>query len=582
MRVAWQILVGLLVALGVASTVGSKLAGVNDVGTFGIGFAASNVVPGTLVVQSVKPHSAAADAGIKVGDQLHFELTPANHVIMYATVPGDHLRVRDQNRWIDLVARVDRTPPNAALLAIITVARLAFLMMAALVAWRRPDDPAARALSLFLACLGVGIAFDFGLLPAIWARFASFLFVQSTFMVGGLSAFVFACRFPRPTDRGLRHARARALLPLGSAGFVFSTGGRGCGYCDSPLWPPVRPLLALPYIAWYIAIIVASFIAFIDSYRATDAADRVRVRWVIGTFAIGFSGMIVLFAGIAAGLSGAAAQALQYVSLTTLAIPFGLGYVILRHRMLDIGFVVNRAVVYTGVSIIIVGAFILFEWLVGHVVEVHSSTSTLLQLGAALALGLSARFIHARVDRYVDDFFFRERHLAEAAIRRFAHEALLITDPIDLTSKTVAVAQEHARLSGVAFYARKNERYVALQSTFESATDVSENDYGVLEMRTWHHPVDVLARRSEVPGEIAFPMIVRGKLAGFLACGPKTTHEAFAPDERDALALLARDAGVALDSLRVRAVERELAYLSYDDEIPAALRARLAALVVPD
>jgi hypothetical protein len=96
--------------------------------------------------------------------------------------------------------------------------------------------------------------------------------------------------------------------------------------------------------------------------------------------------------------------------------------VILRHRVLDIGVVINRAVVYTGVSIVVVGAFILFEWLLGHVVESNSRASTIIELLAALALGLSVRFIHARVDRYVDDLFFRVRHLAEAAIRRFAQE----------------------------------------------------------------------------------------------------------------------------------------------------------------
>jgi hypothetical protein len=247
--------------------------------------------------------------------------------------------------------------------------------------------------------------------------------------------------------------------------------------------------------------------------------------------------------------------------------------------VLDIGFVVNRAVVYTCVSVVVVGAFILFEWLLGHVVETNSRASTILQLIAALALGLSVRFIHARVDRYVDDLFFRDRHLAEAAIRRFAHETGLITDEDVLVHRTAEVAQRNARLTGAAFYARLKNRYVPLHSSFDATPqDLDENDAAILDMRTFHNPVDVHAD-SRVPGAAAFPMVVRGALAGFLACGEKTTHEALAPDEHDALRVLARDAGIALDSLRITRIEQELGYLTADGELPAALRMRLALLL---
>ena len=40
--------------------------------------------------------------------------------------------------------------------------------------------------------------------------------------------------------------------------------------------------------------------------------------------------------------------------------------------------------------------------------------------GLALALGLSMRFLHHRVDSFVDSVFFRKRHDNERALRRFA------------------------------------------------------------------------------------------------------------------------------------------------------------------
>ena len=40
----------------------------------------------------------------------------------------------------------------------------------------------------------------------------------------------------------------------------------------------------------------------------------------------------------------------QFALLTVAIIPVGLAYVILRHRLIDVGFVLNQAAVYAGVS----------------------------------------------------------------------------------------------------------------------------------------------------------------------------------------------------------------------------------------
>ena len=77
-------------------------------------------------------------------------------------------------------------------------------------------------------------------------------------------------------------------------------------------------------------------------------ADRKRLQWVAWTLAAGFSGEIVLLTLLAAGVH--LAGALVWLNLTLLAIPFGLGYAIVRHRVVDIGFVVNRAIVFGSVS----------------------------------------------------------------------------------------------------------------------------------------------------------------------------------------------------------------------------------------
>ncbi|MBV8638625.1 MAG: hypothetical protein JO322_11115 [Candidatus Eremiobacteraeota bacterium] len=575
MRPLWQAFIVLLALIGLTNMVGG-LFNIHDAGTFGFDQPAS--LHGTsFIVRAVAPRSPAAAANVRAGDTLSYRPNLANRIIAFATVPGDTMALNDGMRTVTLTAVRDESPVPWALIALIDIAKLAFISIALVIVWRRPDDSAARALALFLVCFGAAINFDYVLLPSIAARFLALSFEQLTFLAGALGALAFACRFPTAPSGGLRLAISRTILPFAIVGYLVTA----LSYLLT--FGGANSLIARAsgflYVALYAAIIFATLAALTDSYRQAEREQRARMRWVIGTLALGFSGLILLFIGL---LLTPQTRWIQYLGLTILAIPFGLGYVILRHRVIDIGFVINRAVVYTAVSVVVVGAFIVFEWLLGHIVEANSRASAIIELCAALVLGLSVRLIHTRVDRYVDDLFFRERHIAEAAIRRFAHETGLITDPDILIRRTVEVAERNARLLGAAFFARSGPRYIALHSTFpRTAPDLDENDPAVLDMRAWHDPVD-LQGESAVPGIAAFPMMVRGQLAGFLACGEKTTHEALAPDEHDALRVLARDAGIALDSLRIARIKQELAYLTDDGALPPDVRLRLSALLDGD
>jgi hypothetical protein len=553
MRLAFQGLIAVLVVCGFGEAVVSQLAP-NHNGYFGMTLS-HNDASGRLVV-GVDPGSPAAAAGIRTGDRIIIVPTPANQIVNIVTEPGDVGTFQDGARTIELRAAPSPGQAPIVLTAILIAARLAFFAMAVLVAWRRPDDPAARALALFFACFGFATAFDLGLFRPLWLRELMIFVVQTAFYVGALAALAFACRFPTPPERGLRATVNRWILPLAAFGIFIGQGVQALGMLAPASTQSISAFVPVPFLASYSAVVIATIAVFWNSYLSSTGSDRVRVRWVLLTFAFGFSGLLVFFVGVI--LHGSTGGALQYFAFTLFAIPFGLAYVILRHRILDIGFVINRAVVYAGVSIVVVVSFIIFEWLVSNFVAANSRASVILQLFAALALGLSIRPIHNRVDCWVDDLFFRERHAAEAAVRKFAHEALLVTTEDELIAATIDVAQRNMHLSGCALYAARDGGYAPLKSTFPNGALVSENDYAVLGMRTWHAPVELHGVRTQLPGELALPMTVRGRLAGFLLCGEKSSHEAIAPDEREALALLARDAGIALDSLRISALERRV------------------------
>lgn len=104
---------------------------------------------------------------------------------------------------------------------------------------------------------------------------------------------------------------------------------------------------------------------------------------------------------------------------------------------------------------------------------------------------------------------------------------------------------------------------------------ISENDPAVVALSAWQKPVDLHGiRGSGLDGDLAFPMISRGRLIGALVCGPKRDGETYAPDESDALLTLSHGVGGALDVLDSKA-ERGDSIAELRDSIRALSEATL-------
>ncbi len=221
--------------------------------------------------------------------------------------------------------------------------------------------------------------------------------------------------------------------------------------------------------------------------------------------------------------------------------PVGLSYAVLSRRILDIGFVINRAAVYTGASAIVLGAFVLMEWILGDWLQRANHTTNVL-VGAALALmlGFSVRFVHARVDHVIDRVFFRKRHECEQALRDFAREAAYITESTTLINRTIAILEERAR----AAFAD-----ILLDDRSGRYGSNAENDPAIVRLRATPKVLELHGLDSALQGDLAFPMVARGRLVAVLIVGPQKSGDSYAPDEISAIAQVAQSVGNALDVL---------------------------------
>jgi hypothetical protein len=301
-----------------------------------------------------------------------------------------------------------------------------------------------------------------------------------------------------------------------------------------------------------VCIFAIAVIAAVLATASTARAERARAVWLLLPLPIALFAS-ALVAGLPwLGTSWMARQGLDITSnamlLTgALAVTFAL----LKRRVLDFNFIVSRTLTVATVSLIVVAAFVLLEWLLGSVVAGISHTTGLIANGAlALVLGLSLNYIHKGVDDFIDALFFRKRREDERALRDFSSEAAYVTDSDALFNEAIEKIEDHTDARSAALLLDGDGAYTATRSFGTSvALKVSENDGAILALKTWRAPLDPHRYSTALQGALALPMVSRWRLLGVLLLGERVGGEAYAPDEVEALSQFAHGVGSAIDAL---------------------------------
>jgi hypothetical protein len=445
---------------------------------------------------------------------------------------------------------------DLVLYEIFNVVRLAMVLVAMLVALRRPDDAAARALVTFLVLMGVTLVPGGAWLPD--ALFALWRLLRSPLEILSLSqALLYACLFPRGSPIGQR-ARLRAINPWYT--LVTTTAVVALEVWDQSAvgLPDLGPLPTL--VEWSpMLYFLAMFRAFALAGRDASPSDRQRLSWVARSIGIGFAGPLA--ATVLAVALGRTDEWISFLPLTLVATPVGLAYTILRHRTVDVGFVISRALVLTILSAIIVLAFGLLERLLGKLfIDASHIASRSVEIALALGLGFSLRSLHARIERIIDRLFFRHRQRALATLRDFANDVYFITDPDVALERTVDTVFRCADAENAAIYLIADGVFgcASVINTADLPPEVSADDPLFVRLRASRQPQLPREVGSGLNAEIAFPMFVRATLVGALVLAAKRSGEAYDPEENALLTELAQRVGLALDALQTLAMRREL------------------------
>jgi hypothetical protein len=582
----WRAAVAGLLVLSVMGDVEAMVAiptkvSLNSAQSLGVEFGPSAVREARWVgVAQVQPRSAAAAAGIRSGDSLRFD-TFLGHVIAWR--PGERVSVtvsRDGRRFPATIAVGAPTDYGGgaavAINLLLAVQSLGVIGLAGLLLMRGWRNRAASLLATFLALA-------FCSWPTYWLPRSAVVLLDLLIVLGSaivMHVWLLFCLEISGGPSSRRQARmvVAAGLALSAAWFYSVLAG---------LWPlPLPgsgPLLSPTII---VLVNVVGYAIFAANYSRNDAPGRNRIRIVALAFVFFLMARLTNDVGGSMARAGVPLAQLVWLAcgmtLLEYAGPILLMYAVLRRQLFDLGFALNRTLVYGAVSFILLACFGLAEWAADHLIpESWRQASALYSAGIALLLFLSVHRLRDVVERQVERLFFHRWQQNEASLRRFVAAAGHFDQTPALCRAFAEEASRFTEGGPAALYLRGSGGEYRLQcGRMEGAPEAcAEDDSAFALMRAERRPVDLATAHGGMPGALALPMLDQGVLAGFVLVGPKPDGADYRPDEVDLLGWAANQVGLDLQALHARDLEAQVVSLNEKVAWLSEDKARLTALL---
>lgn len=592
MRAARIALVTLIALAELAAVVTTLLTFNRPVAEYGY-----NVAYDGVTIAAVEPGLPAANAGIAAGDRISYARLGVpgrlNAIEGELVAPGNPLRLElSRAGAVRTVVLQPVELPSLYAMVDLSFAIAGFALGAvslALVLLRPSRMTWAFALvplPLLLPDALVHWSQHTSVLPGLTYEVA----VALLYALQTAGMMIFASRFPTDTPRGLNRIVDRIAVPVGAIVAAIYI------YVDCNIWlssapPPSWILFAQDYIAPAIPN-AAALIAICTTYVLSAGNVRSRLAPTLIAF------VLLVVAGAAQQFgsvltSNPALTLFLYFSFAFAAIlvAVAVAYGVIRHRVIDVNFIVGRTLVYSTLTVFAVSVFTLIEYLVGKLME-RGGLAMLLEIIAAVSLGLSLHALYSRLDKFVDLVLFRRRHLAEVRLERIAAtlphavskelvEGMLVAEPadaLDLASAAVFTLDESRRQ-----YLRAG----AVGWNAETAVALDADDRLVVRLRAELRPLhlgDLHWPRSDLPTGTsqplyAVPVTIGSRLEAIALYGGHNGGEELDRNERHALRRLASAAAVAYDHLLVRSLRESLQRAERENASLRSVEQRLTQLL---
>jgi hypothetical protein len=280
-------------------------------------------------------------------------------------------------------------------MALCTIPLPVLALTAVILFWLRSDDWMAMFVSLTPLMFWTSISPNLFYLPTAqpaWQGPASFISV-----VGLLSVFLLFCLFPngRFVPRWTRIPAATAGV-LALATLILSASRQFSRLLD------LTPVLWLGFVASGVFAQIYRFV------RISTPVERQQTKWPLLSL---LSTVVMLVAMVVLLTTGRpnAPMTLGGMAVFVLAllfIPVSLGISILRYRLWDVDFFINRSLVYGTLTVLLVALFGLSTFVVSRTFQGFEGGSIVAVAVSAAAFGAIFKPARRRLQRFIDRRFY--------------------------------------------------------------------------------------------------------------------------------------------------------------------------------
>jgi hypothetical protein len=550
----------LLIGIGCLTLIASILTWIffgvhqsrGDFGTIGINnYATSKLAaPCSRTLLSVTDASPLAIAGVRPGDQYCFDREIQRGMDLLA---GEHVGLQvihaGQTRHLDLVAIAYPLKARRVVYALINpLVSVVTTIIGLLIGLRSGHRSDLRSLGLGLVLIGMVEPTS---MP-YWAAVAFTLaFLASA--LGPIFILDFVQQFPGQDVGPLRRRFEvpRLLTLIASIGIVAVFWANRFTHWSGSV---------INVIEGYYSLVLSLLIGLVVVIGRIEAADNMRARfnWLLpAVLSLGVSCFFTFNPFLPAEFDGWVTLGIY---LLTLIFPLGLAYATLKYRVFDFGFAINRALVYTLTSSILLVAFSLTEFAVDKLLHFHSrEANILIDAFVALSVILTFHRIQHWVNHRIDHVFYHDWQEAAERLERFIESSAQITQASILMERFVTAIDQFIRPGAAAIYLRNPDgSYLLAHASLESApATINVDDESVVQLRHRVEAVTVTDGAASAIASLAIPMSVRGRLDGFLLLAEKRDGAAYRSDELKALRTAAHRLMANLEFLRVTKLDRE-------------------------
>jgi two-component system, NarL family, sensor kinase len=264
-------------------------------------------------------------------------------------------------------------------------------------------------------------------------------------------------------------------------------------------------LMAIGAVLFAPAVVLCA-VALVLRLKRARGVERDQLKWVAlgGVLTVAILALALLAGDDAADVIAVAGM---------VPLPASVTIAVLRHGMWDVDLVINRSLVYAGLTAIVVGAYAAVVALAGAVVD--DAVAGI--VGVAL-VAVVIQPLHGRLQRAVNQLLYGDRDDPAAALRRLGDRLVAAGEPDEVLPAVADTVARALRLPHVA---------VAVDGGPRAAVgDAGER-------------------------AVAIELLYQGERVGELMAAPREPGRGFSPADRRALETIGRQVAVAAHAVRL-------------------------------